>query len=310
MSDPIDDEAFEEYLKGGSVVSQRYRELGADEVPDEVNRHVLDQARAAVGKRPAKSPTWMRWSAPLALAASAVLVLSIVIDSGMEPEVVLAPQSPPPAPDGVMNDKTEGASGTIADLPNEAEQPAPPAAAPPSEAPATIAQRKSARRMHEKKKESAASEEELRERAPAAYALNTEVAAASPPPPTAAIEARAEPQPVSPSPEVQQSNSVARLKQATDSLEEVAIVGRHRRDAAGARAGPRGTVPARSADVSADADDAEIDSPRTYSDPERWLQDIRQLRKDGKTAEADREWQRFRAAFPNHPVADTDLAKK
>lgn len=47
-----------------------------------------------------------------------------------------------------------------------------------------------------------------------------------------------------------------------------------------------------------------------YSDPERWLQDIRQLRKDNKQEQADREWRRFREAFPDHPVSETDAARE
>ena len=35
-----------------------------------------------------------------------------------------------------------------------------------------------------------------------------------------------------------------------------------------------------------------------FSDPERWLEQIRQLRKENKQTEADREWRRFREAFP------------
>jgi hypothetical protein len=45
-------------------------------------------------------------------------------------------------------------------------------------------------------------------------------------------------------------------------------------------------------------------------DPQRWLENIRQLRKEGKSTEADREWERFRAAFPDYAVADDDAARK
>jgi hypothetical protein len=49
--------------------------------------------------------------------------------------------------------------------------------------------------------------------------------------------------------------------------------------------------------------------PRNYSDPEQWLRDIRQLRKENKHEEADREWLRFRYVFPNYEVANTDPAR-
>ena len=48
MSDPIDIKALDEYLKGGSDISQRYRDLGSEDVPPELDRRVLDEARAAV----------------------------------------------------------------------------------------------------------------------------------------------------------------------------------------------------------------------------------------------------------------------
>ena len=52
------------------------------------------------------------------------------------------------------------------------------------------------------------------------------------------------------------------------------------------------------------ADEAE------HADPEKWLEEIRGLRRAGKAVAADREWQQFRAAFPDFRVADDDLARK
>jgi hypothetical protein len=71
-------------------------------------------------------------------------------------------------------------------------------------------------------------------------------------------------------------------------------------------AGPRNTVAAPVADDLA----SDADEPRHYSDPEEWLRDIRQLRKKDQHEAADREWRRFRDAFPDYQVADTDLARK
>ena len=49
MSDPIDIKALDEYLKGNSDISRRYRELGSGDVPPpQLDRRVLDEARAAV----------------------------------------------------------------------------------------------------------------------------------------------------------------------------------------------------------------------------------------------------------------------
>ncbi|HET9446427.1 MAG TPA: hypothetical protein VFO35_09230, partial [Steroidobacteraceae bacterium] len=89
MSDPIDIKALDEYLKGGSDISQRYRELGGEDVPPELDRRVLNEAHAAVaGAGAARSRSWLRWSAPVALAASVVLVVAVVIESPVQDEAI------------------------------------------------------------------------------------------------------------------------------------------------------------------------------------------------------------------------------
>lgn len=74
-------------------------------------------------------------------------------------------------------------------------------------------------------------------------------------------------------------------------------------------AGPRNTVAAPAAVDSAREADETQGELRHYSDPEQWLRDIRQLRKEDKHEEADREWRRFRDAFPDYQVPDTDPAR-
>jgi hypothetical protein len=60
----------------------------------------------------------------------------------------------------------------------------------------------------------------------------------------------------------------------------------------------------------ADAEREMSDEFRQYSDPELWLRDIRQLRKENKQADADREWRRFREKFPDHVVQESDTARE
>ncbi len=62
--------------------------------------------------------------------------------------------------------------------------------------------------------------------------------------------------------------------------------------------------------ISATAVDNAATLEKTYTDPEAWLKDIRQLRKDNKPEEADREWRRFRETFPDFEVAETDAARE
>ena len=44
-------------------------------------------------------------------------------------------------------------------------------------------------------------------------------------------------------------------------------------------------------------------------DPETWLEHIRELRRDGKQEDADREWKSFLEKYPGHVVSETDLAR-
>ena len=93
MSDPIDIKALDEYLKGGSDIARRYREIGSEDVPPELDHRVLDEARAAVASGSGgRSRSWLRWSAPLALAASVVLVVTVVVESGVQNDASFATQ--------------------------------------------------------------------------------------------------------------------------------------------------------------------------------------------------------------------------
>ena len=77
MSDPMDDKALADYLQGSSEISRRYRGLGGDEVPPELDARVMELARRngdsprfQPGRENGDSPrkSLLRWSAPLALA--------------------------------------------------------------------------------------------------------------------------------------------------------------------------------------------------------------------------------------------------
>ncbi|MET0659561.1 MAG: hypothetical protein ABW110_15545 [Steroidobacteraceae bacterium] len=61
-------------------VQRAYRSLPGDEVPPEIDARVLQAARTAVAQR--RKPTWVRWSAPVALAASVLVVVAVVLDPG------------------------------------------------------------------------------------------------------------------------------------------------------------------------------------------------------------------------------------
>lgn len=112
------DQEFEDFLKRRRPLFRRDVDDGL-EPPAELDRIVLRQARDAIeGERPMRLFGMPRWAAPVAIAATLVVGLSIVLKTGMEPtdripEVrveniaqridhpdapMATPPAPPPAP--------------------------------------------------------------------------------------------------------------------------------------------------------------------------------------------------------------------
>ncbi len=307
MSDPIDIKALDEYLKGCSDISQRYRELGGDAVPPDLDRRVLAEARAAVaGGGTARSRSWLRWSAPVALAASVVLVVAVVIESPVQDET-LAIQ--PVSEESAQARQLEPEPQSVPEQPLAAEPPSVRPAAPP---PA------SASKVERKRADNAPVVEEVLVNAQVAREQSfatTPVAGES-----VAIDS-AEPQLAAerPAPAMRTQTTSARDEadrtagledssakaNASTDLQEVAVTGARQRRTQGRTAGPRNTISGSAFETRPAADaDAE------QSDPAKWLEEIRELRRAGKTVEADAAWERFREAFPDFPVAQDDLALK
>jgi hypothetical protein len=90
-------------------------------------------------------------------------------------------------------------------------------------------------------------------------------------------------------------------------VREVAVTGNRQRHTAGRTAGPRNTIS--SSAVRTETRPA-ADADTEQAEPAKRLEEIRDLRRAGKTAEADLAWERFREQFPNFPVAEDDLARK
>lgn len=297
---PLDDtdEQLDQYLTGDSSVSRHYRELPGAEVPAELDRLVLSQAHQAVKHRKSQRPAWVRWSAPFAVAASAVLALAIVIETGVRDEVAQSvsqrlpehPQHPietrlieEPAPMHAeapvqpepkreepraveMRMPAPAPDPAPASAPAQATRPAAPAYAPPPQAlPRT--------RVADDAADTAKQEQ-------VAKAAQSEASAGA-----AAREEREEERVAAQRAMEAEQNLAAAAPPTVDTRAPVLIYSRQ---------------------ISANM----APSPRIYLDPEEWLKDIRQLRKDNKQQEADHEWRRFRAAYPNHQVAENDIARE
>lgn len=295
MSEPIDDKALDEYLSGRSQISQRYRALADDAretVPPELDRRILAQARAAIAQAEVpsmdeltrlrtKRRRLMQWGVPAALAASAVLVISIVIQGGVQHEVRAVTERPmkapaaaaPPAPPIAAKQQSTGASAqdgvVLITPPQNAVTEFSPLAPPPAEV-AKEAPR--VRRIAPSPPPARAPLKETSKSEQAAVAADTAAAGAS------------------------------RVHVPNESAPTPMTAMQARQSAA-----PSATLPQAPAPAAMTGD--ERSGPADLrGDPQRWLEHIRKLRKNGKDAEADSDWKEFRARYPDYPVAETDAA--
>jgi hypothetical protein len=325
VSDPIDIKALDEYLKGGSDISQRYRELGREDVPPELDRRVLDEARAAVaGGGGGRSRSWLRWGAPVALAASVVLAVTVVIESGPQNDSSLL-QKPATVDKAQLESQRQVEEYKLQD--QVAQQPqqqppafapeppavmvrqAAPASAPASPPPAALAKAEERLNTVAPPEEVRVDAKALREQSSATSPVAVESVVANSPAPQLAAE-----QPsfagsvsaVAARKEVERAAAEAEADSSDDDLSSVSITGTRARRA-GRGVGPRDTISGSRS--SSEARPAADEDPER-SDPQKWLEEIRELRRAGKMVEADRAWEQFRTAFPKFPVADDDLARK
>jgi hypothetical protein len=323
----LDDREFEAYLRRDSQVSQQYRNLQDDEVPAHLDALVLEQARAALEKEPAAAPRddlaavrrrrgrLMRWGVPTALAASALLVVSIVIRSGVQHETLLLPQVRQEAP---------AAAAQPAPVRDKvfATEPARETASPPvAPAPAIVAAGEPAAKelrqpgadIQSAQKRRAAQESSM-SAARATRPMAHVDAIAAPPPAMAAalprvaesIETTSEDSPASAP--AKASLAKAAPSPVADSggeLDEIAVTGY--RAAGNVRGvGPRDTIRTNTPYSSPEAST----TTEAFQAPEPWLEHIRQLRRDGDDRQADREWRRFRKQYPDFVVAADDTARE
>lgn len=117
MNERDEDQAFDEYLNRGSRLSSRYRELEMDEVPAEVDARVLADAQRAVRAKPGAAARWRRWAPPVAIAASAVLAISVVLDGSVQREAAMvapAQDASAPAAEQVQADSIAPAEAPVA----------------------------------------------------------------------------------------------------------------------------------------------------------------------------------------------------
>jgi hypothetical protein len=285
----VDDVTLAGYLKRSSEYSTRYRRIAVDDIPDRLDRAVLNGADRHVQRRGRRR--LQQWGLPIALAASAVLTFSIVTNDNVRnvPQAALVAPAAEPAP--VLHETI--ASESDAYIPPRREDKS--ALGSITKADEVVADRKDA---------SAAAEParllQRKERGFTALAPSPNAQAPAAPPPTAADQDLQNTVVVKGS-LIASTPQEAALPVDAISAEELSAQGRLAKldwAQTAAKANDRNSVPA---DTNAEY--------RRQRDPQLWLEHIRNLRKSGDDAAADREWQRFLRLYSSVKVAPDDIAR-
>jgi len=96
MNDPRDDKTLQDYLAGDSPLSARYAALGDEQPPAELDEKILAAAKESSKVVPL-DPRRGRWGASLAVAATVLLCVSVVVNLSIQPEGPLLGEPPPMA---------------------------------------------------------------------------------------------------------------------------------------------------------------------------------------------------------------------
>ena len=272
-------------------LSRIYRDAQALEPPQRVDDNILAASRRVAGAKPRsdRAGPARRWSAPVALAATVVVTTTMTL-------MVLERQSD--------LDTTE--VDTISSAAPSADQPSksPPADTKPAvRAPATPAAQAPARRDRAEPRpgESAAAGERLGTGQPGLAAdvpraretLRKEETRSAPAAAVPFSRERAGAESQAPSPDAQRAPEVRQAPRApsaalagdANTLRESALTLQ--------RAGVTGAPAGRAA----------VSETRERT-PEKWLEDVRKLKTQGKTAEAERELADFKKRYPDHRLPD------
>jgi hypothetical protein len=293
------DESFEVYLQRGSVVSESYRALEHEQPPGQLDASVLGQAQAALQERSTrKYRQWKKWTVPVALAASTVIAVSIVLESGMQHEVRSA------ASVGMLEGESRAVGSERVAQPTEAAPATSSSAANNVSSDQTISSESASTQAPSPQSSPAQNPSEPRDSAQEQFfALD----APSVSPPQATVNSEADGLASTANAEKEEQKAGI----AHDSA--LARTQRAKRDEPAARSAAAPASRSVNSEIAAERDLSvsakQSAAPTPLSSPEAWLELIRDLRKAGKIADADREWRAFNAAYPDFDVAPDDVAR-
>lgn len=287
-------------------LARLYREAAREEPPAHLDAAILAAARRDTDARPwATGSAWLRsWRLPVSIAAVVALSVSLVtlmIDEG-DDRLTAPPRRAPDSP------AKAGVDRESAPLPAQPAESTPPAtvAAP---ATGTVEARPSAREAQPA--ESGSAKEAKR-----AEPVATPGAAPQPfpaAPQTGRAERReSESKPtlrdMAPQPPAAAMDSPAPAGKSAADLARAPVVGEETpRAAAPAPLMRNRAAPEAAASSVARPTPQKSALIREYENrtPEKWLEKIAELRRDGKTAEADELLAEFKKRFPEHPLPAT-----
>jgi hypothetical protein len=278
MSDNAHDPRFDRDLE---ALSRVYRGAAQDEPPAELDAAIRAAARREVQARPQPLGRFQlrRWRTPLAAAAVIVLSVSTVMVSMHErpdewPQgrsVVLPQLGGAPSVESQMSADEPGKPAVEA-------APAPPAVTAP--APAAPTRERKAKAAEQNKSSPPAARADAAAQADNAAPKTLSGAVDRAAPAEAAAQAFSKSLPAAPAPPKQEPAPPAAAGATSES------------------------VARQSAKAFAEASEAE-----DKADPEKWIKQISELRKEGKTKEAAESLVKFRARYPSYPIPREWLEK-
>jgi hypothetical protein len=336
MTEPQSDDEFETFLKRRTVLPNGMSDDDKLEPPKALDALVLKRAREAVRER-RQSNRAPRWATPVALAATILLCLSVVLNVSLNtnrPTADLrrqtaattadkAPAAAPSAASGLSEEVVTGTASREAILP-EAKIAEPRAPRPPvlAETRAPAEARTPATADSPRVKRSAA------EKA-AAFADRSGTSAVAPSEPSLVLDSVAVTGARRGGRDRAPAQGAGQAAAAPGSIAEAGRLAKRADDRSRTPpAAPSETPPLASAAPSAPAAPATDGAAGLQEhepalakrqagqaagavataaaphprDPKTWLRQIDALRAEGKTAQADAEMQRFRAIFPAYPA--------
>jgi hypothetical protein len=288
MTDPETDEEFEDFLKRRTVLPGNMSVDEKLEPPGAVDDIVVKQAREAIKaqRQPNRAP---RWAMPVALAATVLLCLSVVLNVRLNTNRPMANIQRMTAAEEPQAPRTDAASAPRNNYAtDDAPAPAESSATASADASAGAPSARERERRESVANDIPSHEVILPERKVAGSSpaprppVVAELAAGAPAAPAPGASTPTPTASPAPAPTATASTPPAPLAEASD----VVVAERL------AKAQEQPALAKRKA--------TEVAAAPHPQDPKVWLQQIEALRAQGKTAQADAEMRLFRAEFPGY----------